>query len=127
MADAFSLSQVLPPAAWVGGLGVLLGAVAMLIYWRISPQKKLIALKEEIKGSRHALRAYTGTDGREVLRLAGRAISPALRQMLLILGPTLLAAAPVVLAMLVLGSSHVPFMIGVAVATLVMKFAFKIQ
>ncbi|HEX8523194.1 MAG TPA: hypothetical protein VF669_13135 [Tepidisphaeraceae bacterium] len=124
--DALAVSD-LSHAMLVGLLGAIVGAVAMLIYWKISPQERLVALKGEMKDSRRALSAYAGTDVREVLRLAGRAIAPALRQLLLILAPTLLAAAPVIVTMILLRSSHMAFMIGAAVATLAMKFGFKIH
>ncbi len=122
-----SMTHVLPSAGWIGLLGLIVGAVTMLIYWWTSPQNRIAALKGESAEARRAMQAYNGTDGREILRLARRAISPALRQILLVLGPTLLAAAPVVIVMLWLSSGHIPFMVGVSIAALVMKFAFKIH
>jgi hypothetical protein len=122
-----SIIHVLPSAGWIGLLGLIVGAVTMLIYWWTSPQSRIAALKIESVEARRAMQAYNGTDGREILRLARRAISPALRQILLVLGPTLLAAAPIVLIMIWLSAGHIPFMIGVSVAALAMKFAFKIH
>jgi hypothetical protein len=134
----------LPAAVRLGLYGLLVGIVAMLIYRWISPQKKLAALKLEIVESRRAMRSYTGTDVREMLRLSTRSITPALRQLLLVLVPTLIAAAPVVFVVLWLGNAfsdrpvwsmgpdwlrtwHTPFMTALTVAALAMKFTLKIH
>jgi hypothetical protein len=134
----------LPAAARLILYGLLVGILAMLIYRWISPQKKLAALKVQIVEARRAMRSYTGTDAREMLRLSGRSIAPALRQLLLVLVPTLIAAAPVLLIMYWLGSAyadrvvwsigpewlqtwHAPFMIALTVAALGMKFGLKIH
>jgi hypothetical protein len=128
LATAFdSIAHLLPTAGWVGLFGLVVGAITMPIYWWTSPQSRIAALKIEIVEARRAMNAYSGTDGREILRLAGRAIAPSLRQMLLVLGPTLLAAAPVILIMIWLQSSHIAFMVGLSISTLAMKFAFKIH
>jgi hypothetical protein len=130
-------AHVLPAFARLVLYGVTLGALSMLIYWKLSPQRRLAALKHEIGDARRALRAHNGSDGRETLRLSGRAVSLSLRQLLLVAGPTVLAAAPVVLAMVCIGpafgpavkwtrSWELPFMAGLSTAALGMKFALKI-
>jgi hypothetical protein len=89
----------LPVAARLGLYGLIVGVLAMLIYWLLAPQTRIIAVREEMAAAQKALRAYTGTDPREILRLSGRSISPAVRQLLLLLVPTLVATAPVLLVM----------------------------
>jgi hypothetical protein len=132
----------LPAAARVALYGLIVGAAAMLIYRWISPQKKLRELKQEMADARRAMRGYNGTDAREMLRLSGRAIAPAFRQLLLVLVPTIIAAVPVVLVVWWLAATrsqvwsvgpswmhtwHTPFMLAVTVAALGLKFALKIQ
>ncbi len=87
--------------------GLLFGTLSMLIYWKLSPQAKLAAIKDEISAAQRALRGYDGTDIKQMLLLCRSAITPAGKQLLLILGPTLLAAAPVVLAIAWLESDYV--------------------
>jgi uncharacterized membrane protein (DUF106 family) len=132
----------MPEALRLALYGLLLGVAAMLIYRLISPQKKLKAIKHEMAQARSAMRSYDGTDPREMLRLSGKAIAPALRQLLLVLGPTIIAAAPVALVVWWLESTksqvwsfgptwmhtwHTPFMAALTVAALGMKFALKIH
>jgi len=135
-----SIFHFLPPAARAGLYGLVVGTLAMLIYWKLSPQKKLAQLKIELTNGRRAMNAYTGSDFREMMRLSRHTIAIALKQVLLVLGPTLVAAIPVIGAMAWIDlpspmwqvgpewmrSWHTPFMIGVSVAALVMKFGFKI-
>lgn len=129
--------QVLPAYVRLGLYGLVAGGVSMLVYRRLSPQRRLAALKQEVGDARRALRAYDGTDGREVLRLSRRAVGLSLRQLLLVAGPTAVAAAPVVLAMACVGSAYesagtwlrsweLPFMAGATVAALGLKFGLKI-
>ena len=42
-----SMTHVLPSAGWIGLLGLIVGAVTMLIYWWTSPQSRIAALKGE--------------------------------------------------------------------------------
>jgi hypothetical protein len=77
----------------------------MLLYWRISPQGRIKALKAQISQSQLALRTYKGADLRQMLRLSWQAISPAARQVLLVGAPTLVAVIPVLLLMAWLESS----------------------
>ncbi len=127
----------------LGVYGLVIGAVAMLLYKWISPQKKLLALKEELARAQRELKAYKGTDGREVMRLSKAAVAPALKQMLLVIGPAIISMAPVLLTMYGLSSvyqTHIaqgsgpswlyawetPYMIGLTISAIVMKFALKI-
>lgn len=138
--------HLLPAAARVALYGLIVGMVAMLIYWRLSPQKKLGELKQQISESQRALRAYDGTDVREILRLSRQTIAPAFKQLALVLGPTIVAAIPVVFVIWWLESDfsrrmpelmsigpgwlrtwHAPFFTTLTIATLGMKFGFKIR
>jgi hypothetical protein len=140
-----SAASFLPAPARLAIYGLILGALAMLIYWWISPQRKLAVVKQQMVEARQKMRAYDGTDPKEMLRLSGQSIAPALKQLLLVLFPTLVAALPVILAIVWLESSaysgaavwsirpqwlaswHTPFFAGLTVAALGMKFGFKIH
>jgi uncharacterized membrane protein (DUF106 family) len=95
--DFFSF---MPEALRLALYGLVVGVVAMLIYRLTSPQKRLKAIKQQMADARAAMRSYTGTDASEMLRLSARAIAPALRQLLYVLGPTILAMLPVLLVVL---------------------------
>lgn len=138
--------HLLAAAARVGLYGLVVGVVAMLIYWWLSPQKKLGELKRQISESQRALRVYDGTDVREILRLSRQTIAPAFKQLAFVLGPTIVAAIPVVYViwwleadfahripeLMSIGPAwmrtwHAPFFTTLTIATLVMKFGFKIR
>lgn len=85
----------LKAATW----GIALGASTMLLYGRLSSQDKIADISEESAEARRELQAYDGTDMSEVLRLAKRSLGLAFEQMKLVIGPTLIAAAPVLAAM----------------------------
>jgi uncharacterized membrane protein (DUF106 family) len=138
--------HLLPAAVRVGLYGLIVGVVAMLIYWRLSPQKKLGELKKQISESQRALRAYDGTDVREILRLSRQTIAPAFKQLAFVLGPTIVAAIPVIGVITWLESGwshrasellsfgpgwvrtwHAPFFTALTIAALGMKFGFKIR
>jgi uncharacterized membrane protein (DUF106 family) len=134
----------LPPAVRIGMYAAVVGAIAMLIYRLISPQKRLAALKQQISESQRAMRAYEGTDFREVMRLCGRSIALALKQLGLVFGPTLIAALPVIWVMAWLETSfdgrhilhagpgwlrtwHATFMVIISVVALAMKLLMRIH
>lgn len=96
----------MPAGLRVGLYGLITGVLAMLIYWRISPQGRIRALQAQISEAQRALRGYKGTDLGQMMRLCGQAVLPAVRQVLLVGGPTLLAATPVLLLMAWLDSSY---------------------
>ena len=98
--------NLLPAALRVSLYGLITGALAMLLYWRISPQGRIRELKAQIAQGHLALRSYKGTDLGQMMRLSGQAVSPAARQVLLVGGPTLVAAIPVVLLMAWLENSY---------------------
>src|SRR4051812_11229176 len=86
--------------------GLIVGTLAMLIYWRLSSQQRIRKLREQISEAMRAQRAYTGTDPMHILKLSKQAIAPALKQVLLVLGPTLVGVLPVVLIMHWLQSTY---------------------
>jgi hypothetical protein len=101
-----SACGLLPGAVRVGLYGLITGALTMIIYWRISPQSRIAALKKDMSQAQRAIREYVGTNLNEICRLSWRAVSPAARQVLLVAGPTLVAVVPVVLLMAWLESSY---------------------
>jgi hypothetical protein len=100
------LCSGLPVSARLGLYGLFTGVLAMLLYWLLSPRDRILGVKADIAQAQQALRAYKGTDPREILRLSGKSISAAIRQILLLLGPTLIATAPVLLVMAWLESTY---------------------
>ena len=82
-------------AAWVAVLGGMTGILTMLLYAKISPQSRLAVLSRQATEARQTLSRFDGGNIREVLSLTGHALKLSLRQMGLILGPTLLAGAVV--------------------------------
>lgn len=79
--------------------GLALGASTMLVYGWLSSQDKIADIQAESSKARRELQAYDGTDMSEVLRLARRSLGLAFEQMKLVIGPTLVAATPVLAAM----------------------------
>lgn len=78
--------------------GCLSAAFSMGLYAKLSPQKKLLLLKEEQKASRKQLMSYDGEwDG--LSTLIKRDLSLSLKQMGLIFLPFVLSVAPVVVLM----------------------------
>jgi hypothetical protein len=90
-------AMVLPVGARVALYGLILGALSMLVYWRLAPQVRLRTLKQQVSDGQKALRTYNGTDPRELMRLCKGAIGPAVKQLVYMIGPVLLGMAPVLL------------------------------
>jgi hypothetical protein len=93
------LCAALPVAVRLGLYGLIVGVLAMLIYWLLAPQGRILAIRAEMADAQRALRAYNGTDPRQILSLSAKSISPAVKQLLVLLLPTLVATAPVLLVM----------------------------
>jgi hypothetical protein len=89
--------QATPLACCLGAavLGGLTGISSILLYAKVSPQSRLADLGKQASEARLALNRFDGEDLREVLSLSWHAVKLSLRQMGLILGPTLLAGAVV--------------------------------
>ena len=98
--------NLMPAALRVGLYGLISGILAMLLYWRISPQSRIRELKAQISQAQLALRTYDGANLRQMMHLSWQAVSPAARQVLLVGAPTLVAAIPVLLLMAWLESSY---------------------
>lgn len=86
-----------PEALRIGLYGLVTGVLAMALYWLISPQERIRAIKTRMSETRRALRAYDGSDLGQMMRLSWEAICPAARQLLLVVAPAFLAAIPVLL------------------------------
>lgn len=67
----------------------------MLLYGWISPQARLAELSVQAAQARATLHRFDGDDVRVVWALAGRAVNLSLRQIAVILGPAVCAAAPI--------------------------------
>lgn len=98
--------NLIPAGLRVTLYGLITGVLAMLLYWRISQQARIRALKAQISQNQLALRAYDGANLAQMMRLSWQAVSPAARQVLLVGAPTLVSAIPVLLMMAWLESSY---------------------
>ncbi len=79
--------------------GLALGASTMLVYKWLSPQDKIADIAKEATAARREMQAYDGEDMSEVMTLAKRSLALSFEQMKYVIGPTLVAAAPVLVAM----------------------------
>ncbi len=92
------LAQWLPPLVRALCWGAASGALSMAMYARISPQKKLLALKSAQQTTRQAMLAHDG-DMKELLTLIRKDMATALRPIALAVPAFLLSALPVALLM----------------------------
>lgn len=77
-------------------LGSLGGAASMLLYRRVSPQRRLVELSLACAAARRDLQQFTGDDWATVSRLARRAVSLAVARVRLVILPTAAAVLPVI-------------------------------
>ena len=122
----------LPVWARISLWALVCSALSMWLYRQLSPQAALKALKEAQGASRKRLRGYDG-DMAGLYRLIGTDLKISLRQMKLILLPTLVAVAPVVYVMLVLADFYTGenaewiFLGTMLPASLAIKYMFRIH
>ena len=126
------------PAIVVFIAGLVLGAVSMVVYRLLAPQRKIDALKVQVATAQKRLRSYDGSDPKQMMRLTAAAITPALKQFAFVAGPTLAAILPVLLIADWLnrkyagvkmwnlgprwfGSWEAPFTIGLCIAAIAVK------
>jgi len=95
-----SLAGFLPAWARISIWALVLGAVTMLLYARLSPQERIAEVKRELEEARRDLQNYTGSDFGPLVDKATRALSLALRQLRIMFLPTLVAAGPVIAALI---------------------------
>lgn len=132
IAEADALLSFLPPLLRIGIWASLSAAFGMAIYARLSPQQRLIALKQEQKAARAALMHHDG-DFSALWVLIRRDLGISLRQIRLMLLPFLLSLAPFILLMVPLSEIYVTmpgfewWYIGfTAAVSLALKYTFKI-
>lgn len=99
------LSMFLSPLASVCLWAAVAAAFSMTIYAIISPQKKILALKNEQKLSRAALRAHEGNFS-EMQSLIKRDLALALRQVGLVILPFSFSLLPAIWPMLALSERY---------------------
>lgn len=90
------LPRAVPDALRVLAWGVLAGVAGMALYRLVSPQQRLADVRAELAAAQRALMDYDGDFSGLWPRLR-RQFGLALRQLLLTLGPSLLAGLPVIL------------------------------
>ena len=109
------------------------GALSMLLYARITPQKRICKLKRVAAQVQQRLHAYEG-DFRGAMALSQLNVGLALRRLWLSLGPSLVAGIPVIAVMLFIlpgyeqraPSATLVFFVVAACAALAAKIAFKV-
>jgi hypothetical protein len=84
---------------------VLSAGLSMAIYFFISPQKKIVGLKEEQKSARQLLLKHDG-DFDELKKLIGADLALTLRQLKHMLFPFLLSLAPLFVLMIPLAEIY---------------------
>lgn len=99
------LSSCGPACLWVGICGIAAGVLSMWLYTVCSPQGRLSLVVDQLKQSQARLASYEGDFGgagvlmRETLKLS-------LQRLGLVIGPSLLAALPMVAMLTVLDHAH---------------------
>lgn len=88
-----SLEGVLPTTARLVLWGVVAAVLSMALYWRLSPQRGIAAVRTKAAAARRALDAYDG-DFADAWPLLRAALGLALKQVGLVIGPALLASLP---------------------------------
>lgn len=124
--------------------GLVVGAVTMLLFQRLSPQETLRAMKVEARDARRAMQSYDGEDFWQMWALTRRSLALQFQQLRVMFVPTMIAALPVIITMgafelifegvevLDVGPSwlwtwHATFLIALSVAAIVTKVAFRIE
>lgn len=99
------LGAVLPLVLRIGLWGALGGALSMGFYAFLSPQKKIISIKDEMKVLRAKLR-NAGDDFQETMAITRKNLSLSLKLLGTVIGPSLLSALPVIFIVIWLGVYH---------------------
>ncbi|MCK4910647.1 MAG: hypothetical protein KAR83_03345 [Thermodesulfovibrionales bacterium] len=99
------LGTVLPLVFRIGLWGVIGGALSMGFYAFLSPQKKIISIKDEMKVLRADLR-NAGDDFQETMDITRKNLALSLKLLGTVIGPSLLSALPVIFIVLWLGVYH---------------------
>lgn len=97
----------------------------MAIYGRLSPQRRIRDLDQQIADLRYELAAYDG-DFAGAMALTRQNLSLALRRVGLALGPAVASAVPVLAFAPLVGTSYVIYFFAVAIAALTVKYAWKV-
>lgn len=87
------LTAPLGQIAGIALLGAITGVASMLLYARLSPQSRIAELSTHASDARMALNRFDGDDLGQVLTLTRSAVRLSLRQVGLVLVPTILAGA----------------------------------
>lgn len=134
----------LPPLVRLLAWGLVTGAGTMFLYGKLSPQERIAAAQAGAAEARQAMQAYDGHDFRIMGALIRRALGAAFKQVGLVLGPTLLAAFPLLALLTWLARAYSeqvllafgpawmrswepPFLLALTVSALTVKFALRIK
>lgn len=134
-----------PSLGTLAFVGMLTGVASMATYGWLSPQAQLAEASTRVKQSRAELRLTDGSDLHAVWALSKRSLRLSLRQLQLMIGPTLLAVVPILLAAwaidnhvaisgdawstdpALLSSTELAFWIPLALSALAFKLYFRIK
>jgi hypothetical protein len=106
-------------------LGVLAGAASMMLYRRVSPQLRLLALQDEIATLQQAMAAFDG-DFSGAMALTRQNLRLAFCRLGMVLWPALVSSLPVFAVLPLVGHAYIPYCLCVTVAALTVKFVGKI-
>lgn len=122
MLELASIAEFIVPIA----LGIVAGALSMLLYGRWSPQERLQELKLQCNALQRQMSEYDG-DFSGARALAQRNLRLSFRRLGLALGPSLLSGIPVLAALPLIGHSFIAYFLTVALAAMVVKRWWKIS
>jgi hypothetical protein len=106
-------------------LGLVAGALSMVVYSRLSPQAKIVELKGQLGELQREISAYDG-DFAGALTLTRQNLRLAFRRLGLALGPALASGVPVLAAIPLIGESYVSYFVAVALSAIAVKIIWKI-
>lgn len=107
-------------------LGIIAGALSMLLYGRWSPQERLQELKTQSTDLQRQMSDFDG-DFSGAMALAQQNLSLSFKRLGLALGPSLLSGIPVLAALPFIGEAYITYFVSVAVAAIVVKQWRKIS
>ncbi len=101
-------------------LGLVAGAISMLVYARLSPQEKLQDLKSQASDLQQQLSSYDG-DFSGAMTLAQQNLRLSFKRLGVAFGPSLLSGIPVLAAVPLIGEAYIAYFVAVAISALAVK------
>lgn len=119
MLELFSQIEIVELAVPVV-LGLVTGAMSMLVYARLSPQEKLQSLKSQAADLQQQMSSFDG-DFSGAMALANQNLRLSFKRLGIALGPSLVSGIPVLAALPFIGEAYIAYFIAVAIAAIAVK------